>query len=598
MTRLLGFLQPFEWKLLDLSLRWRPAETTDPRITIIEITEDDLQPNILPHPPSDQALADLIQTLQVYSPRAIGIDIFRDGPVKEGYPALVKALSAENVIVIDKVLGQPVAALPFLPTTQVGFADFWVDTDGFVRRGLLGINNQDQEFRFSFGLQLVRTYLAADNIELENGLRDPQTMRFAQAEIPRFQPNTGGYVRTQHNGNQMLLNPRTGVMPFDTITYQQAVSADLSPALVHNRVVMIGYTAPSVKDFVSIATLPELNPSLVPGVYVHAHIVSQLLSAVYEGRPFLKTLPNGIEYLLIFASGGLGVLLVYWHRKPLIHSLLVGGLVCLWLVIGYGAVVTSWWLPIVPTLAAFLINVSVIYPFYQTQLQLRSQLNDRQQLITQTFNAIHNGPLNTLSELIRSWHPEQPAPDELRPNLQALNQELRNIYNTMRQEMLLPTEQLILTGQQAIDLQMPLDELLRETYHITLERRRDFFEPILKIVTFEPMDDSQLNVDQKRDLGRFLEEALLNVHRYARTTTRLTIKCYQQDHENIIQVSDNGEGIQASQPKKGGGYGTQQSRTLARHLSGQFERREISPQGVCCELRWPAHQAYWKRWLR
>ncbi len=598
LARLLGILQPLEWQALDLSLRWRPTEATDPRITVIEITDDDLQ-TVLPHPPSDQALADLIQRLQAYEPRAIGIDIFRDGPVGEGYPALSQGLKTNpNIVLIHKILGQsPVEPLPVLSEHQIGFADAALDSDGFVRRSLLGINDRDDNYRFSFTIRLVEKYLEPEGVILENGLRDPETMRFGPVEIPRFQPNTGGYIRTQNSGNQTLLNFRAGPYPFETITYKQLMTQDIAPELIHNRVILVGYTADSVKDFLSSGAVPGVTPSLFPGVYLQAHAVSQILSAFYDQRPFLKGLPDGVEYLLILGSGCLGVALVHWRRKPLMHLLLGIGAIGLALVSGYGLLVASWWLPTVPMVITFFVNVAVLYPFDQAQCQLRSQLEERQALINQTFNTIHNGPLQTLASMLSRWPVNQSAPAALRTDLSNLNQELRDVYDAMQQEMLSSTEQLVLTGQKSVDLQLPLHELFREAYQITLERDPDFFTPILKIVAFEPLADEHLSMAQKRNLGRFLEEALINVKKYAKTTTRLTIDCRQQNGTNVLKVIDNGEGIQNITVSKTQGYGTRQAQTLARSLNGQFQRVNITPKGVRCELRWPTQQPVWKRWL-
>lgn len=595
-ARLLGILQPLEWKALDLSLRWRPAEAPDPRITIVEITDEDLQ-TVLPHPPSDQALADLIQTLQTYEPRVIGIDIFRDGPVGEGYPALVNTLeAADNVVAIHKILGNsPVEPLPFLSEDQVGFADAALDTDGFVRRSLLGINDQEGDYRFSFTIRLVEKYLAPEGVVLENGRHDPETMRFDSVEIPRFQSNSGGYIRTQSSGNQTLLNFRSGLSPFETITYQELISSGLSPDLIRNRVVLVGYTADSVKDFISSGAVQGMTPSLVPGVHLQAHAVSQILSAFYEGRPFLKTLPDAVEYLLIIGSGGLGIALVYWRRRPLLHLLIGLGVSGLGLVMGYGLLVASWWLPTMPMVIAFFLTAAVLYPFDQAQIQLRSQLTERQKLINQTFNTIHNGPLQTIASMLSHWPVDQSAPAAMRSDLNTLNQELRNIYDAMQQEMLSSTEQLVFAGQNAVDLQLPLNELCCEAYRITLERHADFFEPMIKIVAFEPMADEYLSMDQKRNIGRFLEEALINVQKYAKTTTRLTVDCRQKNGQNMIRVIDNGEGFKPA--TKLHGYGTRQAQTLARSLNGSFHRTEVTPKGICCELCWPTRQPAWKHWV-
>lgn len=594
LARLLGVLQPLEWKVFDLSLRWRPAEPTDPRITIVAITEDDIQ-TALEYPISDRTLANLVQTIQTYQPRVVGIDIFRDKPVGEGYTELAETLASfDNVVGIHKIDDRsPVKPPPMLSGDNLGFADAILDNDGFLRRSLLGESDSHGDYQFSFTIQLVRQYLASANIQLENGLRDPETMRFGSAEIPRFQANTGGYVRTDRGGNQTLINFRSGPYPFERVTYKTLVSGQANPELLNDRLILIGYTAESIKDFISSGAIPGVSPSLVPGIDAQAHAISQILSAVIDQRPFLHSFPDALDYLLILGSGLLGLGLAHWQRKPLVHLWIVAGVGGITLLLCYGLLIASWWVPVVPMVAAFVLNGLLLYPFYQAQAQLRSQLNERQTLINQTFTTIHNGPLQTLAQVLSHWPPEQL--DILQTDLQTLNQELRDIYDAMRQEMLLPTQQLVLSGQQAIDLQMPLDELLREAYQITLERHRSFFEPILKIVSFESMDDQQLTPDHKRALGRFLEEALLNVHKYAKTTTRLTVECRQKDGYNIIRVIDNGEGLKDTTHS---GYGTKQSQELARHLNGEFKRVAGTSKGVRCELHWPVQQQpSWQQFL-
>ena len=599
LARLFGILQPLEWRALDAGLKWRPPEAPDPRVTLIAITEDDIQ-TALGYPISDQALAELIETLQTYDPRTIGIDIFRDEPVGEGHSRLLTALTkTNNVVAINKIHGATVAPPANMPEAQVGFVDANLDSDGFLRRTLLADQDDLGDYRFSLTIRLVEQYLAPEGIVLENGIRDPETMRFGATEIPRFQPNTGGYVRTDNGGNQALINFRGGEIPFEKISYKDLMAGQVNPHLLQDRAVLVGYTAESVKDFVSSGAIASNSPSLIPGVDIQAHAVSQILSAFYDHRPFLKALPNRAEYWLILTSGLLGMALAYWRRKPAIHLLAliavsVGGLsVC------YALLVASWWLPVVPMTVAFLLNAAALYPFYQAQAQLRSQLNERQQLIDWTYNTIHNGPLQIAANMLSLWPAQEPAPNALRTELLALNQELRGIYEAMRQEMLSPNKQLVITGQRMVDLEVPLNELLYETYRATLERRHSFFAPMLKITRFETMVDSDLSPAQKRNLARFLEEALINVYKYAKGTTRLTINCCQEGSNNLIQIRDNDDqSLPPNPPSVQGGYGTQQAKKLARQLSGQFKRDKIDPQGTGCELRWPTSLPAWQRWLR
>jgi CHASE2 domain-containing sensor protein/two-component sensor histidine kinase len=585
LARLLGALQPLEWKALDLSLRWRPAEATDSRITLVAITEKDIQ-TAVGHPISDQALADLVQTLQTYKPRVIGIDIIRDRPVGEGHSALVTALSAPNVIGIEKIDEPIILPPPMLKEEQVGFVDSIVDNDGSLRISQLANADVNGRYRFSLTVRLAQAYLAADNYHLENGLRDPETMRFGSTEIPRLQPNSGGYIRTDNGGNQALINFRAGGQAFDQVSYSAVLSKQVAPELLQDRVLIIGYTAESVKDYVNSGAIALSDPSSITGITIQAHAVSQILSAVYDGRPFLKTLPDAIEYLLIIGAGGLGMALACWQRKPSTYFLWIVTIGISGLLLAYLLVVASWWLPLVPALAVFLVNAVVLYPFYQAQLQLQTQIKEQDQLIDQTYNTIHNGPLQIIAQMLKRWPEGMSAAAEVRLELQKLNRELRGLHEILKKELKPSHEKIAMMGEQTIDLQLPLHTVLYEIYRNTIERYQSFFSNIIQIRDFEPLADKNLTVQEKRAIGRFLEEALNNIYKHAEGATRITVTIGQRDEYNVITIIDNGR-IKAQLSTHHEGDGTRQAAKLARQLGGTFERQKLEPQGTCCQLRWP-----------
>ena len=79
-ARLMGLWEGIELQTLDLFLRYRPLEAPDERITILEITENDLQ-DLDTYPVPDKTMVELLEKLESYEPRVIGLDIFRDLPV-------------------------------------------------------------------------------------------------------------------------------------------------------------------------------------------------------------------------------------------------------------------------------------------------------------------------------------------------------------------------------------------------------------------------------------------------------------------------------------------------------------------------------------
>jgi CHASE2 domain-containing sensor protein len=225
-ARLTGSLQFLEWIAFDRFLRWRPVEPIDQQVVIVGINEADIRR--VGYPIADRDIANLLNKLQTYQPVVIGLDIFKDLPIQPGHTELTKTFQTyQNIIAIDKVLpdqsGMTVNPPPSLPPEQVGFADAIFDSDGYLRRSLLGTVNAEGEYRFSLTLRLAETYLASKGIPLDNGIRDPAAMRFGNTELTRFQPNFGGYVGADAGGNQILLNFRSGKQSFQTFSLQESL---------------------------------------------------------------------------------------------------------------------------------------------------------------------------------------------------------------------------------------------------------------------------------------------------------------------------------------------------------------------------------------
>src|SRR5205823_14039012 len=76
-ARELGLLQSAEFLAYDKFLLSRSgAATTDPRISIVEITENDIAKYDFPIP--DDLLAKLLESIATAKPVAIGLDLYRD----------------------------------------------------------------------------------------------------------------------------------------------------------------------------------------------------------------------------------------------------------------------------------------------------------------------------------------------------------------------------------------------------------------------------------------------------------------------------------------------------------------------------------------
>src|SRR6476659_6019955 len=137
--RATGILQTLDLDVYDLLVQWEARErSSDPRITVISIVEDDIHQQGQ-WPISDQVLSDVLTRLKRDGARAIGIDIYRDIDVPPGRPSLNEVLkSTPSIVTVMKLGGGGTPAIPAPPvlmgTEQVGFNDILVDPDGIVRR--------------------------------------------------------------------------------------------------------------------------------------------------------------------------------------------------------------------------------------------------------------------------------------------------------------------------------------------------------------------------------------------------------------------------------------------------------------------------------
>lgn len=609
--RFAGLLQGLELVALDLMLRFRPDEGPDDRILIVGIDEADIR-DAGTYPIPDAALATLIQTLQQQQPAALGLDIVRDLPVGSGHEALVQVFqTSSSLIGIETVLpdagGLTIDPPPTLPPEQIGFVDTLVDLDGYVRRSLLATPDVQGKYHFSLTFRLAETYLTRQGIAAGNGSRDPNAIRFGTTELMRVKPNTGGYVRTDANGNQVLINVRSGPAPFRIVSMADVTAGEVPEDWIRDRVVLIGIMSQSAKDLVNSRALTGRTSHLIYGVELQAHAVSQIISAVLDQRPLLRDWTDLWEYGWIIGWGLLGIGLARLIRSPFALLVALGITSVILVGLSFGLLLQGWWVPVAPALLVLLLNGAGLTAalFYRHEQNLKARILDRQLVIDQAFDAIHNGPLQTLAGMLRSTQDRGMTDDPLYTDLKQLNQELRAVYESVRREALSQGNRFQVSSDLELDLNSPFHEVLYAVYRDTLARNFPGFQTLkLTLPSFEEMDVQSLSQDQKKGVCRFLEEALCNVGKHAVGATRLEIICKQENGENIIRVIDNGNpsqlpptdhSVQPLATVKTGGQGTKQAEALARQLGGHFRRFPNALQGTVCELTWPVlRPGFWR----
>lgn len=389
----LGKLEFLELALFDLMMRSRGETEIDSRITVVGITESDLQTwqqsNF-----SDRLLAKLLAKLQQHRPAVIGLDIYREIPQLPGTAELLQQLEANNVVAIyniDRDGGVPLS--PDVLPERIGFSNFLLDPDGKIRRNFMAFG-QGERPMYSFALQVSAVYLDVQNqIEIV-----PEYLRLGSTIFPRLQPDSGGYQRSPSDvsGAQTILSYRSPSRAARQLSFTQALNGDFPSDWIAGKVVLIGYSAPSKKD---IFFTPFEK---MPGVMIHAQMVSQILSTVLDKRPLFKSLPQWSEDLWVLLWSAAGAILV-WRIK---HPLVLGFSLLAALGIVFGACFLSFlgaiWLPTTPAIISLLITaggISAYKTFYNSLVDEITGLANRQQTIALLEQAIAKAKIPAIAVL-------------------------------------------------------------------------------------------------------------------------------------------------------------------------------------------------------
>ncbi|MBF2063507.1 MAG: CHASE2 domain-containing protein [Calothrix sp. C42_A2020_038] len=353
--RLAGFFQGMEWAMLDRFFQARPSAKIDPRIVIVAIDELHIQ-KTGQYPMSDMVLAQALQTLKSYNPKAIGLDLYRDLPVEPGSEELTQLYkTTPNLIGVEKGVGSPIAPPPVLAELQqVGLADQVLDGDGKVRRALLSIR-RNGKLSLNLGLRLALSYLETQGITpkyLPNN-----RIQIGKALIVPFESNFGGYVGADAGGYQILLNYYGTQKQFQAISITDVLEKKVHPDAVRNRIVLIGATAESINDFFQTPYSSKVfdNPQQMPGVVVHANIASQILNGALDGRPMLQVWSPGVEWMWILLSCGVGTTLSWYFQSLKLLVVITTAMGGTLTIIAYLAFLLGWWIPIIPPLVGLIV---------------------------------------------------------------------------------------------------------------------------------------------------------------------------------------------------------------------------------------------------
>lgn len=397
-VRYLGWLQPLELKAYDQMMQLRPEEELDSRVVVVEVNHQ----NFLDENPkaeksgssslTDSTLVQLLKGISKQQPRVIGLDIYQNLPAgAKPNPELKKLFQeTDNLFTIcqvndqknGKIVGVPPAT--FIPKESLGFSDVLLDSDNVLRRQILFIEDNSSSpctAKSALSWQLAVEYLRQEGKEGIKPESTPKGDMLGKARLKALLARSSGYQTFSNNGSnnkrldypqyRILLNYRRTsgeVAQFVDVNSVLNRESDI-PALLKDKIVIIGVTAPSVKrpDGNDDEFQTPLGVRPMRGVRIHAQMVSQLVSAALGERPLLGVWSWWSDGLWICGWSFVGGLIVWrvWRLVPLV-LITVGAIFIL-----YGSCFVLFllgtWIPFVPPLLTLVCSggVLICYAVYR-----------------------------------------------------------------------------------------------------------------------------------------------------------------------------------------------------------------------------------------
>ena len=373
-ARYLGWLQRLELVAYDRMTQLSSGQGVDSRLLLVGIDEESLR-ELQRSTPSDESVAQVLNTLQGYDPKLISLALYRDIGEGEGREQLLQALDVPNVVAMmnlgtsdsgEALIPPP----PNMPSDRVGFNDFPIDGDGTVRRSVLIGTTEAGDAFHSLAFQSAILYLEQENIELRNNPDDPNQIQLGETPIPRLDPNAGGYVKEDMGGYQIMLHYRSADQAAPMVSFTDVLNGNVDPELVRDRIVLVGTTAESSRDFFPTPYSAGRSTDYeMAGVEIHAQMLSQILSIGMGDRALIWYWPEWGEILWILGWAIAGGVVAIFLRHPILLG--IGTMTLVLVISGAAFFVFSnqGWIPVVtPAIAAVATGGAVVaYRGYTTQ---------------------------------------------------------------------------------------------------------------------------------------------------------------------------------------------------------------------------------------
>ncbi|MEA5505030.1 CHASE2 domain-containing protein, partial [Halotia wernerae UHCC 0503] len=157
------------------------------------------------------------------------------------------------------------------------------------------------------------------------------------------------------------------------VTLTDVLRGKVNPAQVKDRIILIGTTAQSFRDYIPTSYINEDGSHQeIPGVILQAQMVSQIVSAVKDKRPLLFVLPVWGEVLWIGSWSLVGGIIAWRDRSGIVLLIVGSGVIGILYLLCLILFCSGVWIPLIPSVLVLVVTGGTM------AIYLRSQPSQRQ----------------------------------------------------------------------------------------------------------------------------------------------------------------------------------------------------------------------------
>ena len=298
-TAFFTLVQPFAFIQLWLSDQLFMEEPPSPNIVVVGIDDKTLETFGKWSEWTRDYHALAIDNLAAAGAQVIGFDVlFVDSSADDALLAEVMANAGNVVLPVagtqalarDGAVTYNQVLVPVSPIGEsagsTGHVNIIPDRDGKVRSLPMVVMDSDGNYYPSFGLAVL--YAMASTPLPDTWVRENGSLRLLLRDVP------------VDSGYRLLVNYSAEASTRPYLSYKDVISGEFDPALVKNRIVVIGMTATGELDTWEIPTSAEK----VPGVFIQAAAMDTILTSRFlsdAGAPMQLLIMLGLTVVLSLA---------------------------------------------------------------------------------------------------------------------------------------------------------------------------------------------------------------------------------------------------------------------------------------------------------